>query len=442
MGLFRAGGGVTRSLSLIVFLWLAASAGGAQAEGNPSPPGHEQVARAFDLIVEKHLDTVDPSVLAARAYERMVAEAGRLGISGFEKKTVASKEDLLAAFDQIRPNSEAAQRGVVGGALAGMVLSLNQQDWWDDRHVDTEKVTKRPAGSIGISMAIKDGKPTIMALPLGLPASQAGVHVGDHIVAIDGASTAGKTLNDVMALLVGEPGKPVSLKIERDRHIVDTLGIVRIDRRQISPVRARLIGHSLYIRIDSFGSIDTSQRLKASMKPLLKAGASSIILDIRANSGGLLDQAVDVSDLFLDAGLIGGVKGGVKSDNRMFSARPGDIGKGLPLIMLVDDQTANGAELLATALVENGRARTVGIPTNGKGVVKTLFELGDDFVLCFATEALLTAKGTPIEGHGLTPSFVVAETVDGSTFVPGEPGHDPQLDHALRLIELAGRSAS
>ena len=303
---------------------------------------------------------------------------------------------------------------LIQAAIDGMLTSLDPHSGYLDPEDfdDMRDQTRGEYGGLGIEVTSEDGVVKVIAPMDGTPAAKAGIKAGDYITAVNGESVLGLTVTEAVKQMRGRPGESVQLTIAREKS--DPFD-VKLVREIIKPrnVTARLEGDNAVIRIASFNekTTDETEAAFAEMKaknPNLKG----VILDLRRNPGGLLDQAVGVSDLFLEGGEIVSQRGRDARDVERYNARPGDITGGLPVVVLIDSGSASAAEIVAGALQDRKRAEVVGLTSFGKGSVQTVIPLrgGIDGALKLTTARYYTPSGRSIQKTGITPDLEVAAT--------------------------------
>lgn len=273
----------------------------------------------------------------------------------------------------------------------------------------------------------EDGKVEIVRTFEDGPAEQAGVLAGDLVLEVDGVSIVGTTLYEAIGLIRGPAGSKVTLLIERageDEPIEIVVTRARLDIPFITvEMRDDDIG---YIRLQEF-SATTSERVEKGLEELLAQEPRGIVFDLRQNPGGWLDQSIEVADLFLDEGLIA-VERFSDGNQREFTGRSGDLGENIPLVVLVDRNSASASEIVAGALQDRGRAILIGEPTFGKGAVQQLFKLSDGSELRVTTALWFTPNGQVIRDRGLIPDIEVLWPEDV------KPDTDPQLERAVEYL--------
>ena len=354
-------------------------------------------------------------------------------------------EICLDEFREPRPPEE-----LLHGAIQGMINSL------DDPHSaflnpdSNKRLQEIEAGKyagLGILIRLtKDGKLRIERVFEGSPAQKAGLKPGDIILSATEHDPSGlrepvttdlttiKSLSQTSTILKGKPGTKVTLGILRDgKHLEIT-----VERAIVEPpvVEHRPVAWGIgYLRISDFPD-STASKVRAAIEALKKQGAKALVIDLRGNAGGFLDQAVATADLFIRQGVIVSTRNRNQRENRVFRAHPGDPGEDLPLAVLVDGASASAAEVLAGTLQDHGRAKLVGLKTYGKGAVSKRFPLPDGSGILLSTGIYILPKGRQIEGKGLQPDLEVKppKPQELENLDPGQKPPDPQLDAAVELL--------
>jgi len=284
--------------------------------------------------------------------------------------------------------------------------------------IDRQKISGQ-FGGIGAYVSQNQSGAIVIAAPFeGFPAQQAGLQAEDVIVAVDGASLAGHTLEDAVALLRGEIGTQVTLAIYRPATAAQFEVEITRARVELPTAYSQPFGEAGYVRLFSFNGL-AAETLAREIQKLLDGGAKALILDLRDNPGGLLDQAVAVSDLFLGDGVI------VTQRNRaggdiVYRADDGDLAESIPLVVLVNGGSASASEVVAGALHDRGRAALIGQTTFGKGLVQQVYDMPGGSQVHVTTALWFTPDDTQIQGVGLTPDLAVppdAASADEDPFV-------------------------
>ena len=300
---------------------------------------------------------------------------------------------------------------LIEGAIKGMIESLEDphSHWMDPRSYE-EWQTEREGkfGGLGIQITIKDNFLTIVSPLEGTPGSEAGIEPGDRIIKIEGKSTEGITLIEAARKLRGEPGTQVKITIEREgekEYLDFNLTRAIIKSPNIEP---RILPNDIgYIRIMSFMDENTDEEFKGALAQLEDRKIEGLILDLRYNSGGLLSQAVEVADEFLDSGVIVSTKGRDSSQNEIYHARPGGEAVNIPLVVLINAGSASASEIVAGAIKDHNRGILMGIKSFGKGTVQQIFPLVNEGAIALTTAKYYTPSGESIEGKGIEPYMKV-----------------------------------
>ena len=310
---------------------------------------------------------------------------------------------------------------LIQAAIDGMLTSLDPHSGYLDpeNFDDMRDTTRGEYGGLGIEVTSEDGVVKVIAPMDDTPASRAGLKAGDYITAVDGASVLGFTVNDAVKLMRGKAGEGLTLTIAREK--TDPFD-VKLVREVIKPksATAKVDGDYGVLRIASFNekTTDETEAAFAELKaknPKMKG----LILDLRNNPGGLLDQAVAVSDLFLENGEIVSQRGRDPRDIERYNARPGDITGGMPIVVLINSGSASAAEIVAGALQDRKRAELVGLTSFGKGSVQTVIPLrgGVDGALKLTTARYYTPSGRSIQQTGIEPDLEVAASRDEAQII-------------------------
>jgi carboxyl-terminal processing protease len=343
------------------------------------------------------------------------------------------------AYAVVRANYVEAPKDqdLVEGALSGMLGNLDpHSSYFDPRTFAAMQVkTEGQYGGVGLVIGLDESLVTVISPIEDTPASRAGIKAGDHILSIDGKLITGQKLDDVQDKLRGPAGTKVMLSIMR-QNMHDPFDVSLT--RQVIAVEAvthKRMGNLGYIKIPAFNEhTDSGLRtaiaaLKKEIGPKLKG----YILDLRDDGGGLLDQAVAVSDDLLDGGEIVSIRGRNREDTQRFDAQPGDIVDGKPIVILVNGGTASASEIVAGALQDHRRARVEGTLTFGKGSVQTVIPLdnGRAGALHMTTARYYTPSGRSIQTTGIVPDVFVADSSDRSSTFQSLIGREADLPRHL-----------
>jgi carboxyl-terminal processing protease len=300
---------------------------------------------------------------------------------------------------------------------------------------DMQVQTRGEFGGLGIEVTQENGLIKVISPIDDTPASRAGVKPGDLILALDGQTVQGLSLNDAVDKMRGPPNSKIRLTIKREG--VDQPIELSMTREiiKIQVVKSHLEGNDIgYIRLTGFNERSDSGLRKAFAELKEKAGGNlhGIVLDLRNNPGGLLDQAVAVSDDFIDQGEIVSTRARHPEESQRWDAKGGDISDGLPMVVLINGGSASASEIVAGALQDHRRAVLVGTRSFGKGSVQTVIPLPDNGAMRLTTARYYTPSGRSIQGLGITPDVEVAESRTEQPHFG--PEHEAELNRALSNI--------
>lgn len=306
---------------------------------------------------------------------------------------------------------------LVEDALHKMVHSLDPHSSYMDAEEFRESFvqTKGEFGGLGIQVTMENDRVKVIAPIEDTPAERAGVVAGDLITHVDGIAIGGKTLSEAVRLMRGKPGTSISLTLRRgESRTLD----VSIERAviQVKSVRWHSEGDVGYIRITRFSEKTEGGLQKAfeSLHKELGTRLSGVVLDLRNNPGGLLDQSLKVADAFLDRGEIVSVRGRAEEDYRSFRAEKGDAVRGVPIVVLINGGSASASEIVASALQHWGRATLMGRTTFGKGSVQTIMPLPVEGALRLTTALYYAPSGETIQARGVAPDIRLEPVGEGA----------------------------
>ncbi len=323
-----------------------------------------------------------------------------------ELETFANVLSLLQQHyvDEINPDE------VIRGAINGMLTSLDPHSSYlqAEYFKELQEETRGSFSGIGIEVTIRDGILTAVSSIEGTPAARQGIRAGDQIIRINGESTKGMTLMEMVKRLRGEKGSEVTLTIHRPgEREVKTFTLIR-DVIPLNSVRSMFLEDGmLYIRITNF-QVTTTRDVRKELNNALKKGTiKGLVLDLRNNPGGLLDQAVKVSDIFLDHGVIVSTRGRHSEQDMIFEAHPEENRFPFPVVVLVNSGSASASEIVAGALQDHERAIIIGTETFGKGSVQTIIPMPDGAGIRLTTARYYTPSGDSIQETGISPDVIV-----------------------------------
>ena len=371
---------------------------------------------------------------------------GRLPVAvAAEEATPSSYQELQLLTDVmtiVRRSyvEEVPLKDLIYGAIDGMLLSLDPHSGFMPPEIYTEmKVdTRGQFGGLGIEITVRDGILTVVAPIEDTPAARAGLEAGDQIIKIEGQLTKNMEIMEAVRLMRGEPGTSVTITVMRESF--DKLKDFSLVREiiKVMSVKSSLLQDGYgYIRLAQFQE-RSSQDLAAALADLQKASQSDLkglILDLRNNPGGLLDQAVEVADLFLREGLIVYTKGREAEAQMEFSATAAGTEPEYPLVILINGGSASASEIVAGALQDHGRAVILGTQSFGKGSVQTIIPLSDQSGLRLTTARYYTPRGTSIQAKGITPDIEV-QTLELTDAAEGDQLRERDLKNHFETGQL------
>ena len=303
---------------------------------------------------------------------------------------------------------ELTDKELVEKALNGMLQALDPHSSYMNEEVYKEMQidTAGAFGGLGIEITTDKGFIKIVSPIDDTPAQKAGVQAGDYITHLDGISVADMTLKEAIDIMRGEVGDPITITIVRGTENPFDITIKR-DIIKVQSVKHRLINNIGVLRISTFNE-QTTSGLKDSIKELENNDNPPIgyVLDLRNNPGGLLNESVTVSDLFLEKGEIVSIRGREKKDVQVFTAKKGDMTNGKPLVVLINEGSASASEIVAGALQDHDRAVIMGIKSFGKGSVQTIVPI-DNGAIRLTIAKYYTPSGDSIQAVGIEPDVVV-----------------------------------
>lgn len=359
-------------------------------------------------------------VLQATALVLTVAllPATTSAISAVDANTYREMEQFMSVFDRIRTDyvDQVDDADLIKGAIDGMLGSLDpHSSFLDARDFENMRTqTDGNYGGLGLSVTMEDGAVKVIAPFKDTPADKAGVKAGDYITHINGSLIYGGSLDEAVEEMRGKPGSPIELTIVRpgrDKPFDVSMNRAIIDLKPVTWEVKDKIG---VISIASFSN-DTGADVTAAIVGIDKAlGKKPLgyVLDMRSNPGGLLDEAVNVSDVFLSRGEIVSQRGRGKSDIERYFAKSGDAANGLPVIVLIDAGSASASEIVAGALQDHHRGLVMGERSFGKGSVQTLLPLSNTSALRLTTARYYTPSGKSVQEGGIEPDIMVPQLSD------------------------------
>jgi carboxyl-terminal processing protease len=327
-------------------------------------------------------------------------------------------EKFMSVYERVKANyvDPVDDKTLIKGAIDGMLSALDpHSSYVEASDFDQLKTTTDGNyGGLGLTVSIEDGAVKVIAPTEDTPAWRAGVKAGDYITHINGELVYGLSLDEAVEKMRGEPGSQIKLTLVRpgrDKPLDLTMTRERIELR---PVKWEIKDGIGYLNINTFSG-NVGDQVKSALLSIDKATNGhplGYIVDLRSNPGGLLDQAVDVADDFLESGEIVSQRGRTKDDIERYYARPGDMAHGLPVIVLTDAGTASASEIVAGALQDHRRALVMGETSFGKGSVQTVVQTGPEAALRLTTARYYTPSGRSVQAGGIVPDVPVPQLSD------------------------------
>ena len=317
-------------------------------------------------------------------------------------------------FDQVRENyvEEVTDKDLIEKAIDGMLTGLDPHSGYLDEEnwADMQLDTKGKFGGLGIEITMEEGFVKVVSPIEDTPAYKAGIQAGDYIVQINDTPVLGLTISEAVELLRGKTGTAIRLTISRETTEPFEVEIIR-DIIKIQSVKSEIFDNIGYLRITSFTE-QTETGIKKAIKKIKKDLNNKdigYILDLRSNPGGLLDQAIKVTDAFLEKGEIVSTRGREKKDIRRFRARSGDLLGEKPLVVIINGGSASASEIVAGALQDHKRAVIIGTESFGKGSVQTIIPFRKPVVagIRLTTARYYTPSGKSIQGKGIIPDIII-----------------------------------
>ena len=347
------------------------------------------------------------------------------GQSEDPKAIFAELERFGEVFESIRYHyvEPVEAEELVRAAINGMLSALDpHSNFLSPEDLDQiQERTRGEFGGLGIEITMEDGFIKVIAPIDDTPAAEAGILSGDLIIGIDGETVLGLDLNEAVALMRGDIDSEVTVSVQRGEQPVFDITLVRAVIKMRS-VRHESFGSVGYIRITTF-SAQTTPGLKKAVRELKAEhgkNLTGLVLDLRNNPGGLLAEAIAVSDAFLEHGEIVSTRGREPASAARFSARKGDLLDGLPIVVLINSGSASASEIVAGAFKDHGRALIMGTRSFGKGSVQSIITIRTNDTMRLTTARYYTPSGLSIQGTGITPDIVVeparVEGIDGGEF--------------------------
>ena len=413
-------------------------------------------------------------VMAVAAAGTTVFNLARTPTASAANSDIYRQLDLFGeVFERVRADyvEEPKDEKLIENAINGMLSALDPHSaYLNPKHFrDMQVQTRGEFGGLGIEVTMENGVIKVVSPIEGTPAEKAGVLANDLVTHLDDEPIHGLTLEQAVEKMRGPRNSIIKLTIVRKGQDEPLFVKIKRDIIRINPVRSRLEGDDVgYIRISTFNerTHDMLTSAVAKLKKEAKGELAGYVLDLRNNPGGLLDQAISVSDAFLDEGSIVLTRGRNKDETQRSNARPGDLTEGKKLAVLINGGSASASEIVAGALQDHRRATVIGTRSFGKGSVQTIIPLGPNGAIRLTTARYYTPAGRSIQAKGIDPTIKIEQELpdelkkraattrprgeaslrghlnseDGkessgsSSYVPRDKEKDSQLKHALSFI--------
>ena len=327
-------------------------------------------------------------------------------------------EKFMSVYERVKSSyvEKVDDKTLIKGAIDGMLAGLDpHSNYAEASDFETLKTTTDGNyGGLGITVVIEDGAVKVIAPTEDTPADRAGIKAGDYITHIDHELLYGLSLDEAVDKMRGDPGTKTDVTIVRPgRSKPFDVSLVR-ERIELKPVKWEVKDNVGYLNINSFTG-NVADQTKSAMLAIDKATGGQplgYVVDLRSNPGGLVDQAVQISDVFLDGGEVVSQRGREKDDIERMYASPGQMAHGLPVIVLIDAGSASASEIVAGALQDHRRALVLGEQSFGKGSVQTVMQTGPDAALRLTTARYFTPSGRSVQAGGITPDIPVPQLSD------------------------------
>jgi C-terminal peptidase (prc) len=320
-------------------------------------------------------------------------------------------------FERIRAQyvEEVDSSDLIEAAINGMLTSLDPHSSYlsPKDALKMREQTRGEFGGLGIEVTQEDGFVKVVSPIDGTPADEAGVEAGDFITHVNGESLLGLALDDAVELMRGPVGSEIVITVVREGEQEPfDVSIIR-DTIELTVVRSRIEGDTVVLRLSTFNEQTYPKMKEAIDEQVEKAGGmekvNGFVIDLRNNPGGLLNQAIAVSDAFLEEGEIVSTRGRDPADGDRVNATPGDLSMGKPLVVLINGGSASASEIVAGALQDHRRAVVIGTKSFGKGSVQTVMPLRGDGAMRLTTARYYTPSGRSIQALGVSPDIIVAQ---------------------------------
>ncbi len=342
----------------------------------------------------------------------LVAQEAGKNASVYEQLELFGNVFERVRADYVEPPND---KDLIEAAINGMLTSLDPHSSFlsADDYEEMQTQTRGSFGGLGIEVSQEDGLIKVVSPIDDTPAAKAGVKSGDLITHVNGESLMGLTLDEAVDMMRGPVGSEITITILREGEQEPFDLTMTRDTIKLTVVKSRVEGHAVVLRVSTFND-ETYDTLKSELeKAVAEAGGidkvTGFVIDLRNNPGGLLNQAIAVSDAFLDAGEIVSTRGRKPEDSERWNAEKGDLAQGKPMVVLTNGGSASASEIVAGALKDHRRAIVVGEKTFGKGSVQTVMPVTSDSAIRLTTARYYTPSGRSIQALGIQPDIIVSQ---------------------------------
>ena len=390
--------------------------------------------------MNKHLMAAIGGILAGAILTSQIA-GPLIADEASRKKSTYEQLDLFGdIFERIRSQyvEEVDEAELIEAAINGMLTSLDpHSSYLPPKDFDNMQVqTRGEFGGLGIEVTQEDGYIKVVSPIDGTPAAEAGIQSGDLITHVNGEAVKGLNLNEAVDMMRGPVGSEIVITVLRkDIDEPFDVSIIR-DTIKIAAVKVRTEADAVILRISSFTDQTYANLQDGLKKAITEAGGidniNGVVLDLRNNPGGLLNQAIRVSDAFLDKGEIVSTRGRDAKDSERYNATPGDLTDGKPIVVLINGGSASASEIVAGALKDHRRAVIVGTNSFGKGSVQTIMPLQVDGAMRLTTSRYYTPSGRSIQNLGVSPDILVEQRPQGVETADEESKRKQRTEAGLR----------
>ena len=370
------------------------------------------------------IGTLAGAVVATQFAGPLVAQETGKNASVYEQLDLFGNVFERVRSDYVEPVDD---KKLIEAAINGMLTSLDPHSSFLSAkdYEDMQTQTRGSFGGLGIEVGQEDGLVKVISPIDDTPAAQAGVKAGDYITHVNGESLMGLTLDEAVEKMRGPIGSEIKITILR-QGVKEPFDLTMTrDTIKLTVVKTRIVGHAVVLRVTTFND-ETMDTLKTEMAKAIKdAGGidkvTGFVLDLRNNPGGLLNQAISVSDAFLDKGEIVSTRGRKPEESERWNAEPGDLAQGKPMVVLINGGSASASEIVTGALQDHRRAIVVGTKSFGKGSVQTVMPVTADSAIRLTTARYYTPSGRSIQALGIQPDIIVEQPAP-------KPGEDENAD--------------